>query len=473
MFTDNAWKQIPVVNQGTSDTVPSVIPRHLGAGSPIKHVVVIVRENRTYDQVLGDLGTGNGDPALAQFGKYVTPNYHALANRFGDLDNFYDEGTLSADGHNWIVQAEANDYNEREFGAFYRSYPAQGGDALAYQRDGFLWNAAEKSGKSVKDFGEYAAFPVAQPGSWVDYYRDSRILEGKAKGKLPIPTGKYKTTADIPSLNKIMDHAYPKFLLNVPDQYRVDMWNRYFGRWQKSGKMPNLQMMWVMNDHTAGVGSGEPDPVAEAADNDLATGRIISEISHSRFWKSTAVFVLEDDAQDGTDHVDGHRAPVLVASPYSKPGVDSRYYTQINMVRTIEQILGIKPMNQEDGSAAPMYDAFTGTPNDAPFDVRRNIVPLTLGAPGYPKTITSGPLKGTGKIPKAERAVYAAWVRWSLRQRAAGHLSRPDAMSPAMLNRLDWYSTHNWTVAYPGDGKIELPDQVPGRNLPAAFLGDR
>ncbi len=472
VFTNNAWTQIPAVNQGTADTVPSVIPRRIGQPSPIKHVVVIVKENRTYDQVLGDLGQGNSDPALAQFGKYVTPNQHALARRFGVLDNFYDEGTLSADGHNWIVQAEANDYVEREFGAFYRSYPAQGGDALAYQRNGFLWNAAEKAGKWVKDFGEYAAFPVVQPGSWVDYYRDSRIFEGKAKGTLPISPTKYRTYADIPSLNKIMDHRYPKFQLNIPDQYRVDMWNRYFDRWRKTGKMPNLQMMWVMDDHTAGVGSGQPDPVAEVADNDLAVGRIIDEISHSRFWKSTAVFVVEDDTQNGTDHVDGHRGPVLVASPYAKPGVDSRYYTQLNMVRTIEQILGVKPMNQEDGSAAPMYDAFTSTPNNAPFDVHANIVPLTLGAPGYPKTITSGPLKGTGEIPKAERGVYAAWVRWSQRQRAAGRLSRPDAMNPAMLNRLDWYSAHNWTVAYPGDGRIELPDQVPGRNLPAAFIGN-
>src|SRR6185437_11224288 len=138
--------------------VPSVIPSRLGGHSPIKHVVVIIKENRSYDQILGDLGEGNGDPALAQFGAQATPNAHALAKRFGDLDNFYDEGTLSADGHNWIVQAEANDYLEKEFGAFYRSYPSQGGDALNYQRDGFLWNAAQRSGVSVADFGEYANF---------------------------------------------------------------------------------------------------------------------------------------------------------------------------------------------------------------------------------------------------------------------------------------------------------------------------
>ena len=156
--------QRPSVNSGAGDTVPGVIPRKIGGHSPIKHVFVIVKENRTYDQVLGDLGEGNGDPELAQFGQKITPNAHALAKRFGDLDDFYDEGTLSADGHNWIVQAEANDYVEKEFGAFYRSYPAEGGDALAYQRDGFLWNAAQKAGQSVKDFGEYNRY-ITTPGT--------------------------------------------------------------------------------------------------------------------------------------------------------------------------------------------------------------------------------------------------------------------------------------------------------------------
>ncbi len=473
VFTDNAWNDIKAVDQGADDTVPSVIPKKLGDPSPIKHVVVIVKENRTYDQVLGDLGEGNGDPALAQFGKNVTPNFHALARRFGDLDNFYDEGTLSADGHNWIVQAEANDYNEKEFGAFYRSYPSQGGDALAYQRDGFLWNAAEKAGKSVQDFGEYAHDPYADPPpTWVDWYQDSRVLQGNATGTLPVPTHKYRTTSDIPSLNKILDPWFPNFHLNIPDQYRVDMWEPVFKRQKQTGKMPNLTFMWLMADHTAGVGAGDPDPVAGVADNDLAVGRVVDSISHSRFWKSTAIFVVEDDTQNGVDHVDGHRGPAFVISPYSAGGVHDEYDTQLNMVRTIEQILGIKPMNQEDGSAAPMYDAFTSTPNFKPYDRIENKIPLTLGAPGYKSTITSGPLKGVGSVPSSERKVYDAWVKWSRRQPFNGKGARADAENPAMLNRLDWYSAHNWTTAYPGDGKIDLPDQVPGRNLPSAFLGN-
>jgi YVTN family beta-propeller protein len=473
VFADNAWNLTPTINSGAADTVPAVIPKQIGGTSPIKHVVVIVKENRTYDQVLGDLGMGSGDPALAQFGKNVTPNLHALAKRFGDMDNFYDEGTLSADGHNWLTQANANDYNEKEFGAFYRSYPSQGGDALAYQRDGFLWNAAERAGKSVQVFGEYAHNPFAQPPpSWDEWYKDARILEGKAKGKLPVPTHKFKTTSDVPSLNKILDPWFPNFQLNIPDQYRVDMWKPIFKKQEKAGKLPNLTFMWLMTDHTAGVGTGDPDPVAENADNDLAVGRVVDAISHSKFWKSTAIFVLEDDPQNGVDHVDGHHSVLWTISPYAKRGVDNQYYTQVNVDRTIEQILGIKPMNQNDHAAIPMYNAFTAKANFAPFDTLKEKIPLTLGAPGFPSKITHGALAGTGSVPASEEKVYDAWVAWSRHQRFNGLRAAPDTAKPALLNRLDWYSSHNWTVAYPGDSRIFAPNQVPGRDLPAAFLGD-
>jgi hypothetical protein len=473
VFKDNDWTDIKTLNQGKDDTVPSVIPRTIGGSSPIKHVVVIVKENRTYDQVLGDLGEGNGDPSLAEFGKNITPNLHALAKRYGDFDNFYDEGTLSADGHNWLVQAEANDYTEKEFGAFYRSYPSQGGDALAYQRDGFLWNAAERAHKSVQVFGEYAHNPYADPPpKWDQWYKDSQIMEGKATGKLPVPTHKYRTTSDIPSLNKIMDPWFPNFHLNIPDQYRVDMWQPIFKRQEKTGKFPNLSFLWLMTDHTAGVGTGDPYPVAEEADNDLAVGRVIDQISHSKFWKSTAIFVLEDDPQNGVDHVDGHRSVLWTVSPYSKGGVQNEYYSQINVVRTIEQILGIKPMNQEDTAAAPMYSAFTSTPDDKPFDVGKENMPLNLGSTAGPKVVKSGPLKGTGQVPSNMRRIYDDWVRWSKRQAFNGPNARADAENPAMLNRVDWYSAHDWKVAYPGDSQIQPPDKVRGRKLPAAFIGN-
>ncbi len=491
VFTDDDWSQIRPINQGDYDTVPKVIPARLGGSSPIKHVVVIVRENRTYDQVLGDLPEGNGDPADAQFGAQITPNAHALATRFGDLDNFYDEGTLSADGHNWLVQAEANDYVEKEFGAFYRSYPSQGGDALAYQRDGFLWNAAEKAGLSVQNFGEYIhdPFSLAQNApDWDQWYAESQWLEHGQKGPEPIsnPCQWVRAEADIPSLQKITEACFPNFQLSIPDQYRVDEWLPVFKRQEQSGQMPNLTFMWLMTDHTGATGvnhsSTVPDPVAQVADNDLAVGRVVDAISHSRLWKSTAIFIVEDDTQNGVDHVDGHRGPAFVVSPYSASGVNDNYYTQLNMVRTIEQILGIRPMNQEDLAAEPMYGAFTKHPDYAPFNLTPNQIPLNLGAPGGPTTLTSAAagsnpaerqaFRPQGAVPANMRSVYQAWEAWSRQQVAEHRFDGPDRVNPQQMNRFDWYAAHDWRVAYPGDPKIYTPDQVPGRKLPAAYLGD-
>ncbi|HEX2904574.1 MAG TPA: bifunctional YncE family protein/alkaline phosphatase family protein, partial [Jatrophihabitans sp.] len=233
VFIDNDWQKLLQRSvTAATNAAPAVLPVKLGAPSKIKHVFLLVKENRTYDQVLGDIGKGDSDPSYTQFGASVTPNEHALANQFGLFDNFYDEGTLSADGHNWLMQADANDYIEKEFGAFYRSYPAQGGDALAYQRNGFLWNAAEAAGNTVANFGEYNNFFTADNDpnrpTWAQWYQDSLILEGKASGPLPVPTDKYKTYADIPSLNKITDPSYPKFDTDVPDQYRTDIWLKSF-----------------------------------------------------------------------------------------------------------------------------------------------------------------------------------------------------------------------------------------------------
>jgi hypothetical protein len=491
VFTNDDWSQIRPINQGDYDTVPRVIPAHLGGSSPIKHVVVIVRENRTYDQVLGDLPEGNGYPADAQFGAQITPNAHVLATRFGDLDNFYDEGTLSADGHNWLVQAEANDYVEKEFGAFYRSYPSQGGDALAYQRDGFLWNAAQKAGLSVQNFGEYIHDPFSlAPNApvWDQWYAESQWLENGQKGPEPIsnPCQWVRAKADIPSLQRITEPCFPNFQLSIPDQYRVDEWLPTFKQQEQSGQMPNLTFMWLMTDHTGATGVNDrstvPDPVAQVADNDLAVGRVIDTVSHSRFWKSTAIFIVEDDTQNGVDHVDGHRGPAFVVSPYSASGVDDNYYTQLNMVRTIEQILGIQPMNQEDLTAEPMYGAFTQHPNNAPYKVTPEQIPLNLGAPGGPTTLTSPAVGATGAerqafrkqgvVPADMQSVYAAWQAWSRQQVAQHHFDGPDRVNPQQLNRFDWYEAHDWRVAYPGDPKIYMPDTVPGRNLPAAFLGD-
>jgi YVTN family beta-propeller protein len=480
VFVDNNWDHLLASTALTGcKATPVAIPARLGCPSTIKHVFLIVRENRTYDQVFGDMGKGNSDPTLAQFGAKVTPNAHALASTFGLFDNFYDEGTLSADGHNWLMQADANDYIEKEFGAFYRSYPAQGGDALAYQRDGFLWNAAEAAGQTVRSYGEYNNF-ISQENpvpSWSAYYKDSLIMQGKAKGPMPVPESSVRTFADIPSLNAIDDHIYPKFDLGIPDQYRADVWKQSFAQAEKTGQLPNLNMIWLPDDHTAGVGSGSPNPVAMVADNDLALGRIIDTISHSKFWSSSAMFVVEDDTQNGADHVDGHRGPLLVASPYARRGiVDGTYYTQLNIVKTIEQILGVAPMNQEDRAAEPMFNAFTNTPNFAPYKFLPNQIPLTYGltpnrsASGTATLVPASPAQ-LG-VPASVRAIYEQWVVWSRNGRFAGNSAIQDWANPAQLNRLDWYSAHNWRVPYPGDKKILPPSQVPGHNLPAGYLGD-
>jgi hypothetical protein len=288
------------------------------------------------------------------------------------------------------------------------------------------------------------------------------------------PSQLYSYT-DIPSLNRISDHRYPLFDLGIPDQYRADIWLKSFRASKRSGKLANLQMIWMPNDHTSGVGSGNPYPVAAVADNDLAVGRLIEAISHSRFWKSSAVFVVEDDAQNGTDHVDGHRAPLLVASPYAKRGVRvSTYYTQVNMVKTIEQILGIAPMNQLDRAAQPMRKLFTNTPDTTPFTRLPNQIPLTYGLDATAKAPDLVLKRGAkqAKVPAGNTDVYRQWVDWSRGQHFTGGHAIVDWANPAQMNRLTWYTTHNWSTPFPGDTKVLSPYEVPGRYLPPGALGD-
>ena len=241
--------------------------------------------------------------------------------------------------------------------------------------------------------------------------------------------------------------------------------------------------MWLMTDHT--TGSGDPYPVAQVADNDLAVGRVVDAVSHSPYWKSTAIFIVEDDTQNGVDHVDGHRVGVR-HQPVLEAGLDDTYYTQVDMVRTIEQILGIQPMNQDDYSAIPMYDAFTDHPNFAPYNALPNEIPLNCGASGSgdPKTCAipaataqlrreaPGVTRLIGVVPASMRSVARAWKEWLQHESRLGLFHGPDRVKPALLNRYDWYSAHDWTVAYPGDRKIFTPNTVPGRNIPAAFLGN-
>ena len=283
-------------------------PDRVGDPSTIKHVFLLVKENRTYDQVYGDIPRGNGDPTLAQFGEKVTPNQHALAQQFGLYDNIYDVGTNSAEGHNWLMQGDNPEYTESTAGEYIRSYDTED-DVLGHQRSGFLWTAAQAAGGTARNFGEFMQFETKPAGAtWQQYYCAAKSVDsGGDPAQLTDPSVRQDTESPIPSLNAIADHASPQFDTAIPDLYRYQIWKQDF---EKNGPA-NLNMFWLSSDHTGGT----PDPEAQVADGDLAVGKIVDEISHSQYWKDSAIFVVEDDSQDGADHVDGHRAPVQVISP--------------------------------------------------------------------------------------------------------------------------------------------------------------
>ncbi len=324
-----------------------VVPRRVGDPSLIKHVVYIVKENRTYDQVLGDLREGNGDPSLVLFGRAVTPNHHTLAQQFVLLDNFYANAEVSADGHNWSMAAMANDYVQKNWPANYsgrgRAYDFEGGQPAAYPRSGFLWDAAARAKVSYRIYGEFTEFGVTP-----------------SRGTMA-------------SMEQHVDPAYHGWDLKVTDQTRVDEWLREFRTFEQSGEMPQLMILRLPQDHTAGTRPGYPTPLAMMADNDLALGRLVDAVSHSRFWKDTLIVALEDDAQDGPDHVDAHRTVALLAGAYVRRGaVDHTFYSTVSALRTIELILGIPPLTQYDAAAQPLLNAFT---SDARLDPYTAIVP--------------------------------------------------------------------------------------------------
>ncbi|MFD4951155.1 alkaline phosphatase family protein [Streptomyces sp. NPDC058451] len=467
VFRQNGWTSGSVEltrgkGGGRAKAVP--VPDRIGDPSTIKHVFLIVKENRTYDQVFGDLPQGNGDPALAQFGENVTPNQHALAKQFGLYDNTYDIGTNSAEGHNWLMQADNPEYTESSAGEYARSYDTED-DALGHQRSGFLWTGAQAAGKSVRNFGEFQQF-LTKPAdaTWQNLYCDARNMD--ATGQDTAYT--LHSSSPIPSLNDVSVHGFPKYDLSVPDLYRYEIWKRDF---EKNGPA-NLNMFWLSSDHTGGPANAS----AQVADNDLATGRIIDRISHSPYWKDSAIFVVEDDSQAGLDHIDGHRAPIQIISPWARHGVvDSRYYSQITMVRTIEQILGIHPMNQKDSAASPMTGAFTQKPNLTPFTAVPNRVPLTDGLKTPPACGVDTPAPQNPRaaaapsvtVPADKRAVAAKWDAWKSKQRLTGPDARPDFANPAQMNHFTWYETHGWKTPYPGEKKVFAPDDVPGAYIPS------
>jgi YVTN family beta-propeller protein len=348
----------------------TAIPVKLGEASPIKHVIYVIKENRTYDQILGDMKEGNGDPNLTLFGEDVTPNQHALAREFVLLDNFYVDAEVSADGHNWSTAAYATDYVEKTWPTNYssrgRSYDYEGSKKISRPTGGYIWDYCQRAGVSYRSYGEFVASREGKPGG------------GGELGGDPGKSSKVNYTHET-ALEGHFSPTFPSWDLNIPDNVRIDSWLEEFRAYEKDGGFPQFQIIRIGGDHTQGTRVGTPTPRAYVAENDLAVGRLVEAVSHSeRYWKDTAVFIIEDDAQNGADHVDAHRSPAFVVSAYTKRGVvDSTMYTTSGMLRTMELILGLPPMSQYDAAATPMYNSFTAKANLTPFKHRPARIDLT------------------------------------------------------------------------------------------------
>jgi len=358
---------------------PRAIPERIGEPSLIKHVVYIIKENRTYDQVLGDLPGGNGDPSLCIFGRDITPNHHAVAEQFVLLDNTYCCGILSADGHQWSTTAYSTDYMEKNFAGFPRSYPDGMGidedDALAYAPSGFLWDNALAHDKTIRNYGEFMGPAVR----WADPARGGSPDFTACYNAWKDKTGEvvFESWPSVEQIRPFSPTAYVGWSMAVPDQYRADFILDELAGYEQRGAYPDLTIICLPNDHASGTSAGAPTPAAHLADNDLAFGRILEGLSHSKFWPEMAVFCIEDDPQAGWDHVSGYRTIAFVASPYARRGVTvSTQYNTTSVIRTIEQILGLPPMNAFDASAAPMFECFTDEPDLTPFDALPANIPL-------------------------------------------------------------------------------------------------
>ena len=470
VFENNHWdltQNIRAAGGGSPDTKPIAIPEKIGDPSTIKHVFLIVRENRTYDQILGDVAGGNGDPSLTVFGASVTPNAHKLVKRFPLFDNFYAPSWASADGHQWLNQGIAPYADDIQAPDWVRGYPYHGGDALVYQNKGFLFSQAAAAGLPVKIYGEFIETDTfLQPNgstsepSWSQFYADAKKFEAGQEKTLY-----YQNTVQAySSLPAVSDHSvknFPMFDLGIPDQFRVDLWLQEFQKDLTAGTVPALTILHIMDDHTG----GPPTPVAEQADNDLAIGRMIDYISHSNVWSSSAIFLEEDDAAGGVDHIDGHRSPGYVISPYAVQNgpTDHTYYTQVNIVRTIEQILGLPPMNQFDLVASPMRTAFVqGEPPEDNFKPWTHVphqVPLDQGVTTVTANATDSP---------AVKVLRAAWLK-KRKQIFAGKLTKPDAEDPDTVNHLNWYMSTGFTRPYPGEKTVRPPREF---NNPAPTTAD-
>jgi YVTN family beta-propeller protein len=402
---------------------PAAVPRRVGDPSRIEHVVYIIKENRTYDQLFGDLPRGNGEPSFVLFGEDVAPNHRKLATEFVLLDNFYATGGNSGDGHQWVTQASETSYALWP-GYVGRSYPFDGTDPIAYANTGFLWDLALARGRTVRVFGEYAGrLPETAKGE------RERLLERWRTGD--DFTRDWSITAPLAPLNKVLARNYPPYTLSVPDVVRAQIFLKALAEWTAAGTMPNLVVLQLPSDHTRGATPDHHTAKAMVADNDLALGRIVDALSASPFWPKMAIFVVEDDAQNGVDHVDGHRTVALVASPYARrQHVDSTFYAHQSMVKTIELMLGLPTLSLFDLIAADMRASFTDVPDTTPY---RAVEPRqSLFEKNQRLSDLAGPARAAAEDSQRMR------------------FDVPDAVPTARLNRIVWGQIKGWQVPYPG-----------------------
>ena len=414
------------------------VPERIGEPSVFRHVIYIIKENRTYDQVLGDMPQGRGEPSLCVFGDSVTPNEHRLAKEFSLLDNYYASGKSSAEGHQWTDASMVTDYVERMVRGWFRSYPHAQYDAMVYDKEGFIWNNALDHGKTVRIYGEACTTNVDKQLGWAQIYQ--LFLDHQ-----PFDAGNVTT---ISRVRPILSSAYPGYDdPRITDQLRADAFikelNQYAGR--PGDEWPQLMILSLPDDHTTGMSPGFPTPRAMVADNDLALGRIIEAVSHSRFWDSTAIFVTEDDSQSGWDHISAYRTTGFVVSPYSRlQKTISTDYNQTSLVRTIEQILGIPPMNAMDATALPMFDCFAGKPDKSSYTVIPNRI--LLDEMNHPLSA----LKGRS----------LRYARMSLDNR----LDEIDEADDDIFNRILWWATKG-PAPYPRDAPRTPACVTAGRRI--------
>jgi YVTN family beta-propeller protein len=401
---------------------PVPVPQRHGEPSVLQHVIYVIKENRGYDQILGDLKEGNGDPQLCLFGEDVTPNYHALARQFTLFDNFYCSSALSATGHQWTNEAYVTDYLERAFGGFTRSYPVDGDDALAFASSGFLWDNALACRKTFRNYGEFTRTTYRpRTATWSAVYGDYR--NGTRKVKIEVK-------ANVASLEPYTHPGYPGFPLLTPDVYRAKLFLEELRAFEAKAELPNLIYVYLPCDHTTGTRPGSPTPRAMIADNDLALGQIVEAVTRSKFWPKTCILVVEDDPQFSFDHVDGHRSIALVISPYTKRQfVDHTNYNQTGIIKTIELILGLPPMNQLDLSATPLRSCFQDKPDLSAYSCVPNKVPLDEMNPSLDK------LQGEA-LRDAKKSLEL-------------DLEEADQADEDTLNRILWHATRGYATPYP------------------------